>query len=105
MTQLSTEVTAEGYLLNHQDWSPEWAESKAAEHQQTLEAFDWQVLAFVQSFYKAHGIMPLTRRMIGFIRETLDPNMDSLSLQARYSDKPLRRIALLAGLPKPIQCL
>ncbi len=95
----------EGYLLNHQTWAKQWAEQKALEKNLVLQEFDWQVIIFARNFYQQYQVMPLTRRIIKFIRENLDQNFDSIKLQECYSDKPLRIIALLAGLPKPIQCI
>ena len=70
-----------------------------------METFDQQVIAFAQAFYQEHGVMPLTRRIVKFIQEHLDPSFDSIKLQERYTDKPLRVIAKRAGLPKPVQCI
>lgn len=96
---------SEEYLDNYQAWTENWAIQKATAKHLVLAKFDWQVIYFARSFYQEHQIMPLTRRMIKFIRADLDPEFDSVKLQERYSDKPLRVIALLAGLPKPIQCI
>lgn len=87
------------------DWTRAYAMAEAASIPLVLEDFDWEVLYFVRSFYEAHGMMPLTRRIIKFIRETRDPHFDSLQFQARYTAQPLFCIARMAGLPKPMQCI
>ncbi len=97
--------TDAGYLLDFQEWTAAWALQKAASQHRELADFDWQVIQFARDFYAEHQIMPLTRRLIKFIRAQLQPDFDSLLLQAYYTDKPLRVIALLAGLPRPIQCI
>ena len=97
--------TEAGYLLDFQEWAEAWALQKAQDYNLTLEAFDWQLIAFARAFYQEHQIMPLTRRLVKFIRENIDPDFNSMDLQQHYTDKPLRVIALIAGLPKPIQCV
>ena len=92
-------------ILSDNTWSREWAIQKAAEQQMQLQDFDWQVINFARSFYQEYAIMPLTRRIIRFIRENLDSNFDSIQLQARYTNQPLRVIALISGFPRPIQCI
>lgn len=96
---------AEGYLLNYQAWTRDFAIQKACEIGINLQEFDWRVVAFARDFYIEFEVMPLTRRIMKFIRENLDSEFDSIKLQERYTDKPLRVIALIAGLPKPIQCI
>ncbi len=97
--------TAAGYLIDPQAWTRDWALQKAARQDRILEDFDWQLIQFVRDFYEEHQVMPLTRRVIKFIRESIQINFDSVQLQQRYTDKPLRVIALIAGLPRPIQCV
>ena len=97
--------TAEGYLINADAWTPAFAEQIAAELEFALEDFDWQVLDYLRNFYKAHAMMPLTRLIIKYIKSELDSEFSSVKLQVRYSDKPLRVLAKMAGLSKPIQCI
>jgi tRNA 2-thiouridine synthesizing protein E len=97
--------TEAGYLVDWQDWSPSWASEKASILSRPLSDFDWQLIAFTREFYTTHHIMPLTRRLIQFIRDHYQKDFDSLALQAYYTDKPLRIIALISGLPRPIQCI
>ena len=98
-------VAENGYLLDCQEWTQAWAIQNAATYHLILDKFDWQLLDFARAFYQEHQVMPLTRRLIKFIREQHQADFDSIALQQRYTDKPLRVIALLAGLPKPIQCI
>ena len=96
---------SEEYLQDYQKWTQEWAIQKASEKHLKIEEFDLQVITFARDFYQEFEVMPLTRRIIKFIRENLDPEFDSIKLHERYSEKPLRMIALISGLPKPIQCI
>ncbi|MCX7123537.1 MAG: TusE/DsrC/DsvC family sulfur relay protein [Gammaproteobacteria bacterium] len=97
--------TETSYLIHFEEWTEAWALQKAITQNLTLDPFDWQLIHFARRFYQEHHLMPLTRRLIKFIRENLNPDFDSIALQQRYTDKPLRVIALIAGLPKPIQCI
>jgi len=102
---MNLDCDSEGYLLNYQDWSPAFAEQKAQEVGLSLNPFDWQLLAYIRSFYAAHALMPLSRLLVRYVKTELDPGFNSIKLQERYSDKPLRVLAKMAGLPKPIQCI
>lgn len=95
----------EGYLIDYKAWSRDWALQKASEQGLILQSFDWQLIEFARDFYQEYQVMPLTRRIIKFVRENLNAQFDSIELQERYSEKPLRIIALISGLPKPVQCL
>ena len=91
--------------LNDQDWTREYAIAEAGAVQIILEPFDWAVIEFVRAFYQEHEIMPLTRRIIKFIRENLKSDFDSIAFQVRYSAQPLFVIARISGLPRPMQCI
>ncbi len=97
--------TEAGYLIDFREWTENWALQKALAQGLVLQDFDWQVIQFARAFYVEHQIMPLTRRLIKFIRENLAPEFDSILLQQYYTEKPLRVIALVSGLPRPIQCI
>lgn len=95
----------EGYLVDFREWYRDFALQVADPLGLVLVDFDWKVIDFVRGFYEAHQLMPLTRLIVKYIKNELDPAFDSVKLQARYTDKPLRVIAKLAGLPRPIQCI
>lgn len=42
----------EGYLIDHRDWTQDWAAQKALQKGMILQQFDWQVIAFVRNFYQ-----------------------------------------------------
>lgn len=95
----------EGYLLDFLAWQPNFAEQVAGELGHHLDAFDWQVIKFVRGFFETHHMMPLTRAIVQYIKQALDPEFDSIKLQQRYTTKPLWLLAKLAGAPKPAQCI
>ena len=58
---------AEGYLLDHEDWSPAVSEILAARDGVTLEKDHWTLIEFLHRFYKEFEIAPelpiLTRNL------------------------------------------
>jgi TusE/DsrC/DsvC family sulfur relay protein len=95
----------EGYLLDAASWTSDFAEQVAASDLgRGLADFDWAMITFVREFYRAHHMMPLTRRIVSYAGSRVS-DFDSVELQRHYTNKPLWVIAKIAGLPKPVQCI
>lgn len=58
------ETDSEGYLLDRNDWSEEFA--KALAKQEGLELGDehWQLIRFLRAYYQEHAVQPQVRVMI-----------------------------------------
>jgi tRNA 2-thiouridine synthesizing protein E len=58
------ETDSEGYLLDLNDWSEEFA--KALARQEGLELGDehWQIIRFLRAYYQEHAVQPQVRVMI-----------------------------------------
>lgn len=58
------ETDSEGYLLDRNDWSEEFA--KALAKQEGLELGDehWQIIRFLRAYYQEHAVQPQVRVMI-----------------------------------------
>lgn len=95
----------EGYLLDAAAWTSDFAiEVAARDFDKSLSQFDWSVIAFVRDFYQEYHMMPLTRRIVSYVRTQI-AHFDSLELQKHYTHQPLWVLAKLSGLPKPVQCI
>jgi tRNA 2-thiouridine synthesizing protein E len=55
---------SEGYLLDLQDWSEDFARSLAREEGLVLDPRHWEVLRFLRAYYHEHGVQAQVRVMI-----------------------------------------
>ena len=60
---MNTQVVrdSEGYLVDTEDWSKEWAEMVAKEEGLTLNDNYWSVINFMRGYYGEHQIAPDVR--------------------------------------------
>lgn len=58
------ETDVEGYLLNLDDWSEDFARAQAREEGLQLTDEHWQVIRFLRSYYHEHGVQAQVRVMI-----------------------------------------
>jgi tRNA 2-thiouridine synthesizing protein E len=58
------EVDAEGYLLNLDDWSEDFA--RALAHREGLELTEahWELIRFLRAYWAEHGVQPQVRVMV-----------------------------------------
>ncbi len=52
---------SEGYLVDTDDWSEEWAEMAAKEEGLTLNDSYWSVISFMRVYYDEHQVAPDVR--------------------------------------------
>ncbi|WP_196157938.1 TusE/DsrC/DsvC family sulfur relay protein [Reinekea sp. G2M2-21] len=95
-----------GFLANAKDWTPDWAQSIANTHGLQWESLDEQIVEALRQFYFEYDLSPAMRPLVKHIKNTLgEPYGSSIWLMQRYGESPARMLALLAGLPKPKNCL
>ncbi len=95
----TVEVDAEGYLTRPEQWSRAIAEALAQELGLQLTEAHWKVIEFLQRDYRERGSVPGMRRLNkvgGFATK---------DLYALFPDGPIKKAALVAGLPKPASCV
>lgn len=95
----TVEVDAEGYLTRPEQWSRAVAEALAQELGLQLTEAHWKVIEFLQRDYRERGTVPGMRRLNkvgGFATK---------DLYALFPDGPIKKAALVAGLPKPASCV
>lgn len=95
----TVDVDAEGYLTQPAQWSRAVAEALAQELGLPLTDAHWKVIEFLQRDYRERGVVPGMRRLNkvgGFATK---------DLYALFPDGPIKKAALLAGLPKPASCV
>jgi tRNA 2-thiouridine synthesizing protein E len=92
-------VDAEGFLTDLADWDDDVARALAAQIGITLTDRHWQAIRFLRSDYAERGETATIRRVesVGGI-----PVKEQFAL---FPAKPAKKMAYIAGLPKPRGCV
>jgi TusE/DsrC/DsvC family sulfur relay protein len=92
-------VDEEGFLTEYDEWDEDLAKVLAAQIGIDLTDEHWKVLRFLREDYKALGETATTRRVqaVGGI-----PVKQQFAL---FPKKPAKKMAYIAGLPKPHGCV
>lgn len=95
----TVDVDAEGYLTRPEQWNREVAGALAQELGLQLTDAHWKVIEFMQKDFRERGAVPGMRRLnkVGGIA--------TKDLYALFPDGPIKKAALIAGLPKPASCV
>ncbi len=103
---LGAEVDEEGYLLNVSDWSVEIANAMSEEDGINLSTEHWEVINFLQAYYKEYEFAPAVRVLTKAIAKKLGhDNGNSRYLSALFPYGPAKQGCRFAGLPKPTGCV
>lgn len=92
-------VDDEGFLTEYDEWSEDLAKTLAAQIGIDLTDAHWKVIRFLREDFKAQGETATIRRVstVGGI-----PTKDLFTL---FPKKPAKKMAYIAGLPKPHGCV
>ncbi len=93
------EVNDEGYLVNPQDWTPEIAQAIAQEMGIDLTDRHWEVIHFVRNYYQEHGASPTIRQI------STGTGIPTKELFKLFPKGPAKKVARIAGVPKPAGCI
>ena len=92
-------VNDEGFLTDPSEWSEELAATLAAQIGITLTDEHWKVLRFLREDYKQQGETATIRRV------STAGGVPVKELFALFPQKPAKKMAYIAGLPKPHGCV
>jgi TusE/DsrC/DsvC family sulfur relay protein len=92
-------VDDEGFMTDPDEWTEPLAKSLA--HQIGLELTDehWQAIRFLRTDYRDQGETATLRRI------SVVGGIPTKSLFALFPQKPAKKLAYVAGLPKPHGCV
>ena len=92
-------VDDEGFMTDYDEWDDDVAKVLAAAIGIDLTDRHWKVIRFLREDYKAMGETPTTRRVqtVGGV-----PVREQFEL---FPKKPGKKMAYVAGLPKPHGCV
>lgn len=100
------QLDQDGYLRDLDAWSIEVANALAKSVQIELTEAHWEILNLIRDFYQRRGVAPVMRILVKLIERELGPNKgNSLYLLKLFPESPARMAALIAGLPRPVNCL
>ena len=93
-------ITEEGFFTDSSEWSEELCEvlAELVGIEEMTEAH-WAPLQFMRSDAEATGVTPTLRRMQSA------GGFDIRELFSLFPGKPAKKMAYLAGLPKPVGCV
>ncbi len=102
VTQLdghTVHVDEEGFLTEYDEWDEDLAKVLAAQIGIDLTDAHWKVIRFLREDYKTQGETATTRRVqtVGGV-----PVKEQFVL---FPKKPAKKMAYIAGLPKPHGCV
>jgi TusE/DsrC/DsvC family sulfur relay protein len=99
MNGREVQVNDEGFLTQYDEWDEELAEVLAKNIDIDLTDEHWKVIRFLREDFKTQGETPTTRRVqtVGGV-----PTKEQFQL---FPKKPAKKMAYIAGLPKPHGCV
>jgi tRNA 2-thiouridine synthesizing protein E len=97
MTTIHTD--AEGFLTEYDEWSEDLAVQLAARIGIELTDEHWKAIRFLRDDYPAHGETATLRRVSALA------GIPVKQLFALFPGKPAKKMAYVAGLPKPRGCV
>ena len=103
---LGTEVDEEGYLLKISDWSREIAIAMSEEDGIDLSSEHWEVINFLQEYFKEYDFAPAVRVLTKAIAKKLGNDKGNFRyLYSLFPYGPAKQGCRFAGLPKPTGCV
>ncbi len=92
-------VNDEGFLTEYSEWDEELAVQLAANIGIDLTDAHWDAIRFVRADYQAQGETPTLRRV------TNEAGIPTKQLFQLFPKKPAKKMAYVAGVPKPVGCV
>ncbi|WOQ16995.1 TusE/DsrC/DsvC family sulfur relay protein [Raineyella sp. W15-4] len=93
------QVNDEGFFTNRDEWSEDLATDLAALIGIEMDEAHWAPIRFMREDSATSGVTPTLRRM-----QTVG-GFDIKELYLLYPGKPAKKMAWIAGLPKPVGCV
>jgi TusE/DsrC/DsvC family sulfur relay protein len=92
-------VDDEGFLTVYGEWNEDLADQLAAQIGIELSDEHWKVIDFLRRDFRQQGETPTLRRV------SVAGGFPTRSLFALFPKKPAKKMAYIAGLPKPHGCV
>lgn len=92
-------VDDEGFLTEYDEWDEKLGDQLAKNIGVTMTDDHWKVVQFLRADFKNQGVTATTRRV-----DTVGGFPVKLQFQL-FPQKPAKKMAYIAGLPKPAGCV
>lgn len=103
---MQIETTADGYLKNLNDWTPEVAVILAARQNIVLTQAHWEIINLLREFYFKYNASPAMRTLVNAVAQQYGPEKgNSIYLHTLFPGGAAKQANNIAGLPKPIRCI
>jgi tRNA 2-thiouridine synthesizing protein E len=99
VVDLNVSLDAEGFMTDPDDWTPEIAETIAAEEGIELTDQHWQVINYVRGEYAKTGKFPTLRNI------SKNSGVSTKEIYQLYPKGPAKKIARVSGFGKPKGCI
>ncbi|MDV6315173.1 TusE/DsrC/DsvC family sulfur relay protein [Idiomarina sp. HP20-50] len=94
------------YLANLDDWSEDLALYFAELENIEMTPAHWEVVTFVQDFYREFDTSPAMRVLVKAMKKQLGEDKgNSRYLYKLFPKGPAKQATRIAGLPKPAKCI
>ncbi len=93
------QVDGEGFLSDPTEWDESLASGLAANIGIDLSDRHWKAIRFARQDYIANGATPTLRRMANA------GGVSTKEMFELFPKKPAKKLAYVAGLPKPVGCV
>lgn len=106
INEQTLQTTEEGFLLTLNDWNENVAMEIAKGEGIDLTDLHWEIVLFIQRYYKMFKHLPNARVFAKAIKKELgEEKGNSRYLHKLFPQGPLKYACKIAGLPKPPTCL
>lgn len=92
-------VDSDGFLSDPHDWDESLADGLASNIGLVLTDVHWAAIRFARTDFEAEGETPTLRRM------AIAGGVTTKDMFALFPKKPAKKLAYVAGLPKPVGCV
>ena len=92
-------VDDEGFMTEYDEWTEDVARTLAANIGVELTDDHWKAINFMREDFKVNGVSPTIRRV------TNTAGIPTKQLFELFPKKPAKKMAYIAGVPKPAGCV
>lgn len=92
-------VDEEGFMTEYEEWTEELGEQLASNIGIEMGDRHWEAIRFLRSDFAEQGETPTLRRV------TMTGGIATKELFQLFPKKPAKKMAYIAGLPKPAGCV
>ncbi len=99
-------LTKDGYLQDINEWTPEIAKWLAEGQNLSLTDNHWEIINYLRDSYTVYKKSLPIRALVKAVKQEFGVDKgNSIYLHKLFPGNPAKQATLIAGLPKPINCI